>query len=337
MKVPDLFVGKQLICGINATSPKPITALGIGPAEIRGSGYIEGPLIVGDETKFSGGVDNATLLLSNCTNTDAPLAGGIPASILKIRSSIVPSPTDVIIGDPAGAVGVSFYCTPQPFSVTAQSINFTAAVYNSSVVTRSETASASKDTSAKVDSGAKVEVGVDHNVSNALNSAPTISKSVIIAADFRNSNTTLNTTYEIATKALAKNFDVPHPTKEGWRLRHTCLEGPANDVYIRGRLSGQNIIQLPDYWKGLVNLETITVNLTPMGSYQELYYEMGPWGSSVKVMNSAGGAVNCSYLIHAERVDVEKLIPEYEGTTPNDYPGDNSQYVINGGINNQIN
>ena len=149
--------------------------------------------------------------------------------------------------------------------------------------------------------------------------------------------TTLNGTFQIATKALAKakNFDVPHPTKEGWRLRHTCPEGPTNDVYIRGKLNGKNIIELPEYWRGLVNPETITVNLTPMGSYQELYYEMGPWSSSVKVMNSAGGPINCSYLIHAERVDVEKLIPEYEGTTPQDYPGDNSQYVINGGINNQ--
>ena len=164
-----------------------------------------------------------------------------------------------------------------------------------------------------------------------------ISKSIISAADFQTSITTLNGTHKIAIKALAKNFDVPHPTKDGWRLRHTCLEGPTNDVYIRGKLSGKNIIELPEYWRGLVDPETITVNLTPMGSYQELYYEMGPWSSSVKVMNSAGGPINCSYLIHAERVDVEKLIPEYEGTTPNDYPGDNSQYVINGGINNQTN
>ena len=22
--------------------------------------------------------------------------------------------------------------------------------------------------------------------------------------------------------AAKKNFDIPHPTKEGWRLRHTC-------------------------------------------------------------------------------------------------------------------
>ena len=32
----------------------------------------------------------------------------------------------------------------------------------------------------------------------------------------------------------AKPFDMPHPSKEGYRLRHTCPEGPSNDVYFRG-------------------------------------------------------------------------------------------------------
>ena len=121
MKAPDLYVGKQLFCGVG----NPI-ALGVGPTQIRVSGYVEGPLMVGAESKFGGGVDNATLMLSNTINRDCPLAGGVPASILKIRSSLVPSPTDVIIGDPAGAVGVSFYCKPQPFSVIAEVVNFTA-------------------------------------------------------------------------------------------------------------------------------------------------------------------------------------------------------------------
>ena len=39
--------------------------------------------------------------------------------------------------------------------------------------------------------------------------------------------------------------------------------------------------------------------------------------------------VDCFYHIMAERKDVEKLIVEYEGTTSDDYPGDNSVYTIN--------
>jgi len=48
------------------------------------------------------------------------------------------------------------------------------------------------------------------------------------------------------------------------------------------------------------------------------------------VKNNAGGAVNCSYVVYGERKDVDKNISEYQGTSPADYPGDNSQYVING-------
>ena len=42
-----------------------------------------------------------------------------------------------------------------------------------------------------------------------------------------------------------KNFDIPHPTKEGWRLRHTCPEGPTNDVYIRGKPVSYTHLTLP--------------------------------------------------------------------------------------------
>jgi len=31
--------------------------------------------------------------------------------------------------------------------------------------------------------------------------------------------------------------------------------------------------------------------------------------------------VNCHYVVHGERKDLDKLIPEYEGETPKDYPG----------------
>jgi hypothetical protein len=65
--------------------------------------------------------------------------------------------------------------------------------------------------------------------------------------------------------AAKKNFDIPHPTKPGHRLRHTCPEGPSNDVYCRGKVVNRNEILLPPYWKNLVDWTTITVNLTPFG------------------------------------------------------------------------
>tara|TARA_Y100000004_G_scaffold348_1_gene527 strand:+ start:717 stop:1361 length:645 start_codon:yes stop_codon:yes gene_type:complete len=131
------------------------------------------------------------------------------------------------------------------------------------------------------------------------------------------------------TLASKKDFDIPHPTKEGWRLRHVCLEGPEAGVYYRGRLTNQNVIELPEYWRGLVDPETITVTLTQIKTSQDLIVDSIEWGSKVKIKSGNGTAIDCFYLVHAERKDGEKLIVEYEGTTIDDYPGDNSQYTHN--------
>ena len=125
-----------------------------------------------------------------------------------------------------------------------------------------------------------------------------------------------------------KNFDIPHPTKDGWRLTHTCVEGPEAAVYIRGRIKNNTEINLPEYWKGLVNINTISVNLTPIGSHQDVIIKR--WDDNKVYLQARGGMpIDCFYYIMAERKDTEKLIPEYEGTIE-DYPGDNSQRSIAG-------
>ena len=123
-----------------------------------------------------------------------------------------------------------------------------------------------------------------------------------------------------------KNFDIPHPTKEGWRLRHVCIEGPSADVYVRGKLKDSNVIELPEYWRKLVDPETITVNLTSIGAYQELYVDEIEWGTRITIKTNSGSSINCYYTVYGERVDTDKNIPEYEGTY-DDYPGDNKQYT----------
>lgn len=126
-----------------------------------------------------------------------------------------------------------------------------------------------------------------------------------------------------------KNFDIPHPSKEGWRLRHTCIEGPSNDVYIKGRVKNKTEINLPSYWKDFVDIESIVVTLQPIGAHQDVIVKR--WDSDKVYLQSKGGMpIDCFYHIIAERIDGEKLIPEYEGETPADYPGDNSEYSISG-------
>jgi hypothetical protein len=139
--------------------------------------------------------------------------------------------------------------------------------------------------------------------------------------------------YMNATRAIAvskKSFDIPHPTKEDHRLRYICTESPKADVYVRGKLNGSNIINLPDYWKDLVDPDSIDVVLTPRGTFQELFVEDVQWGKQVIVKNNAGGPINCSYVVYGERKDVEPNISEYKGLTEADYPGDNSEYIVNG-------
>jgi hypothetical protein len=127
--------------------------------------------------------------------------------------------------------------------------------------------------------------------------------------------------------SAAKAFDIKHPTKKGWRLTHICLEGPEAAVYYRGILKDSNFIELPEYWKGLVDSETITVQLTPIGTYQELFYEISDWGTKIKVLNNAGSAINCSYVVYGERKDVDKIVVEYEGKIE-DYPGRDQRSIV---------
>jgi hypothetical protein len=125
-----------------------------------------------------------------------------------------------------------------------------------------------------------------------------------------------------SAKALpAKPFDIPHPSKlDTHRLRYVSLEGPEIAVYFRGKLKDENIIDLPDYWKDLVDYKSISVNLTPYGEYQELYVEHIN-EQKIKVKNRENNSIDCYYTVYAERKDMEKLIVEYEGSSPKDYPG----------------
>ena len=127
-----------------------------------------------------------------------------------------------------------------------------------------------------------------------------------------------------------KGFDISHPNKSNYRLRHICLEGPEGGVYIRGRLTKSNVIKIPEYWKGLIDPSSITIILTQIGYSQDLIIEKIELEQGIKVKSGNGSTIDCYYVINASRNDGESLIVEYEGKTPADYPGDASQYSISG-------
>jgi len=130
------------------------------------------------------------------------------------------------------------------------------------------------------------------------------------------------TEIQLAKTLPAKPFDIKHPTKDGYRLRHISLEGPEIAIYKRGKLKDSTVINLPEFWKGFVDPDSITVSLTPIGSYQELFVEEIQWGQKVIVKNASGGPIHCSYVAMAERIDMDKLVVEYEGESVKDYPGE---------------
>jgi len=121
-------------------------------------------------------------------------------------------------------------------------------------------------------------------------------------------------------------FDMPHPNKPGWRLRHVCIEGPEIAVYFRGRVRGTEIL-FPSYWKGLVDTRSITCNLTPIGAHQDVIIKR--WDEDKIYLQAKGGMpIDCFYHVTGQRLD-DDLIVEYKGESHDDYPGGNEGYSFN--------
>tara|TARA_R110000772_G_scaffold65273_2_gene145769 strand:+ start:9 stop:869 length:861 start_codon:yes stop_codon:yes gene_type:complete len=112
--------------------------------------------------------------------------------------------------------------------------------------------------------------------------------------------------------AEEKNFDIPHPSKEGWRLRYSVLEGPERGVYIRGKLFNKNYIELPDYWKDLIYEDSITVHLTNNRTSMPHWIESINLDENRIYVGAECTIVNVHYIIYAERKADAPLIIEYK-------------------------
>lgn len=341
-----LHVSHQLTTGIGYPY-----CLGLGDKVLRGSVYLDGPGIVGDENTFK--TIEGSFMIGPCNNEDSPIPW---------------------------IEGISF---KEPWDLSLCSLNFTGSLYGSglknpySLVVRSgnhftrdiknSTDGAGPGSTVVTSSiGAAMFVGdVDIVGDTRIKGSLTVDGEIIggggVAASFGgdvigkssmyvgvngcyggnlNVGSDISAGNDIAAGGEVtsnggghvlsnkKNFDIPHPTKEGWRLTHACVEGPEAAAYVRGRVKNKNEIYLPEYWKGLVDIDTITINLTPIGSHQDVIIKR--WDNEKVYLQSKGGMpIDCFYHIMAERIDTERLIPEYEGNIE-DYPGDNSQRSIAG-------
>ena len=170
------------------------------------------------------------------------------------------------------------------------------------------------------------------------------------AVDIKNAPITANggiiattvtaTTFTGALIAVASGnkvlpFDIPHWKKKGKRIRHVCAEGPEAGIYIRGKLDGSNIIELPEYWQGLVDYDTITVTLTPYEKKDTSLYVKDVSEDRVLVSGDNHTNIKCFYEVWVARwIDPrdhnEKLHVVYDGESPKDYPGNPENFLVGG-------
>jgi len=249
----DMNIGGQLKVGQGF-----VPAIKEGNSKINGSGFIEGPMVVGAGVHFP--TNFATLMVGPLANPDPDCTPPfVPGALCQGLSQ----PYSLIVSPNAGVMG-------------------------------------NLDVNFRIQAGGLIVAGAD-----------------VIAQCGRH------------ILSVKKDFDIKHPTKEGWRLRHVAPEAPTADVYVRGKVVNKKSIVLPEYWRKLVDPTTITVNLTPIGAHQHVIVKRIN-DNKVHLQSNGGLPINCYYHIYGERQDCELNIAEYEGTSPKDYPGDNSEYLQSG-------
>ena len=321
MEVGDIHVGKQLSCVYTPQGLNPTTAInpfGTGEKAVCGTGHFNGGVLVGSGKFFPPVHPTAAMMVTRPSIDENPLATA--PSILHIRNSPItpPLPTDILIGDPAGPVGMTMVLGE--FMMT-YGVELDFGKLKKSVIGLKKNTGVKADTGLKNSTGAEAQSGAEARAG---------AKAYAGAAAIAGGTKTPFTLGKIFTgRALGnKGFDIPHPTKENYRLRHVCVEGPENAVYIRGKLDGENAIKLPEYWKGLINYDTISVNLTPFGRKDSLYVK-DIQEDRIIISGDHLTNVRCFYQVWADRSG-EPLIVEYEGQSPAEYPGDSSSYSIAG-------
>jgi hypothetical protein len=146
--------------------------------------------------------------------------------------------------------------------------------------------------------------------SNALSSSwapPTFpfTGSAIISGSL---NVTGSTTVLGSFSATTKSFLIDHQRLAGKKLVYGVVEAPEHSVLVRGRITQTNKIHLPEEWEWLVDMNTLTVQLTSIGTFQQLYVDsIDGLDITVRIAGQWNEDIDCFYLVQATRKDVEPL------------------------------
>ncbi len=114
---------------------------------------------------------------------------------------------------------------------------------------------------------------------------------------------------DIVTETVSKescNFLIDHQRQPGKKLRYTSLEGPEAGVYFRGRLKDSHIIVLPEEWEWLVDEESITVQLQPIGDRHFHLNVVEFNNKEIHIMEADDKPIDCFYHVYGERKDIPR-------------------------------
>jgi hypothetical protein len=119
-----------------------------------------------------------------------------------------------------------------------------------------------------------------------------------------------------------KNFAMPDPANETKAIYYTSLEGPEAGTYFRGSaktVDGEAVIELPGYFSRITESERMTVQLTPVGDWGQLYVsEKTPERLVIKVAKG-GTDLKFDYLVQG----IRKGYLDYEVVRENHLPKNN--------------
>ena len=66
---------------------------------------------------------------------------------------------------------------------------------------------------------------------------------------------------------------------------------------VKGDIPSDGVIEFPKEWNNKLNLDSLTIMITPHGTFQELYVANIHYGRKAIVKNASSGSINGSYMI----------------------------------------
>ena len=219
MELSDAHVGKQLQCNYSpqGVAPIPCAAYLTGPAAIPGTGFFNGGVMVGSPILHP--IHTAALMVTRPDPITNPLAAKAP-SIFHIRGLPPPAstPIDVVLGDPLGPVGITMATTIVIETNLTSKLTFSP--LETKFIALMKKLGVQVDTGATAEIGAQAQAGAEFRASAKALAGPTVVSGPLVAMGLI---TGLDVLSKSSAKTLSsrKDFDIPHPNKDGWRLRHT--------------------------------------------------------------------------------------------------------------------